>query len=54
MAGPEKAEHFPESEMKFSLKIVDAGIEFVLDVRGNVKGIVLHQRDQKMTAKKTK
>jgi len=54
MAGQEKAEHFPESEMNFFLKIVDAGIEFVLDERGKVKGIVLHQGGQKMTAKKIK
>jgi len=54
MAGQEKVELFPESETKFFLKVIDAGIEFVKDEGGRVTGFVLDQGGQKMTAKKIK
>jgi CubicO group peptidase (beta-lactamase class C family) len=47
---------YPESEMKFFLKVVDAQIEFVKNEKGEVTDLILHQngRDQKAPRTSTK
>jgi len=52
--GRPKAEIFPESEIKFFLKMVDAQITFVKDDKGEVTQLILHQRGQDRPAKKVK
>jgi CubicO group peptidase (beta-lactamase class C family) len=43
---------FPESETKFSYKVVEAQITFVRDEAGEVTGLVLHQGGRDQRAKK--
>ena len=54
VAGEPEAELFPESEMKFFLKVVEAQVEFVKDASGKVTGLVLTQSGRAMPAKKVK
>jgi CubicO group peptidase (beta-lactamase class C family) len=50
--GQGKAELFPESESRFFLKVVDAGIEFVRGPDGKVTGLVLHQGGRDVPGKR--
>jgi CubicO group peptidase (beta-lactamase class C family) len=52
--GQNKLELFPESEIKFFLKEVDAQIVFVRDEEGKIIKLVLHQSGREIPAKKTK
>ncbi|NIM89986.1 MAG: serine hydrolase [Candidatus Aminicenantes bacterium] len=52
--GQPKAEIYPESEIKFFLKVVDAQMTFVKDDKGEVTQLVLHQGGQDQPAKKIK
>jgi D-alanyl-D-alanine carboxypeptidase len=45
---------FPESEMKFFLKVVDAQLEFGTDSDGNINALTLYQNGNKMPGKKIK
>ncbi len=50
--GQPQFEIFPESEINFFLKVVDAQITFVRGTNGNVEELVLHQSGQDMSAPK--
>lgn len=52
--GQPEVELFPESEIRFFLKVVDAQVDFVKDAAGRVTGLVLHQGGMDMPAKKIK
>lgn len=45
---------FPESELKFFYKVVDAQLEFSIDDSGKVVSLTLYQNGKKMPGKKTK
>ncbi len=48
-AGQGRAPIYPESEVEFFLRIVDAQLTFTTDEAGEVDGLILHQggRDQR-------
>jgi CubicO group peptidase (beta-lactamase class C family) len=50
--GQPKFELFPESEIKFFLKIIDAQITFIKNEKGEVKEFILHQNGKDHPAKK--
>jgi hypothetical protein len=52
--GQAKVEVFPESELKFFLKVADGQITFVKDASGAVTGLILHQAGRDRPAKKIK
>ena len=52
--GQSKVEVFPESEMRFFLKAVEAQITFVKDESGRVTALILHQGGRDQTAKRIK
>ncbi len=52
--GQGKNELFAESETKFSLKVVDAQVEFFKNSSGQVDKLILYQGGQKIEGKKTK
>lgn len=52
--GQSKVEVFPESEVKFFLKVVEAQITFVKDENGRVTALILHQGGRDQTAKRIK
>jgi CubicO group peptidase (beta-lactamase class C family) len=50
--GQPKSELFPESEISFFLKVVDAQIEFVRGTDGKVAGLILHQNGRNVPGKR--
>jgi len=52
--GQPKAEIYPESEIKFFLKAVDAQLTFIKDDKGEVTQLILHQGGKDQPAKKVK
>ena len=52
--GQSEVEIFPESELRFFLKVVDAQVDFVVDASGRVTGLVLHQGGRDLPARKIK
>jgi len=52
LTGQEAYQVFPESEIDFFYKVVDAQITFQKDSNGNVTGLILHQNGMDRTAKK--
>lgn len=52
--GQPKAEIFPESELRYFPKVVDALFEFTKDEKGNTTALVLSQGGAKLPAKKIK
>ncbi len=52
--GQSEVEIFPESELRFFLKVVDAQIDFTVDASGRVTGLVLHQGGRDLPARKIK
>jgi D-alanyl-D-alanine carboxypeptidase len=52
--GQSKIEVFPESDLQFFLKVVDAQITFVKDASGAVTSLILHQGGRDLPAKKIK
>jgi CubicO group peptidase (beta-lactamase class C family) len=52
--GQPEVELFPESEIRFFLKVVDAEVDFVKDAAGKVTGLLLHQGGQTLPGKKIK
>jgi CubicO group peptidase (beta-lactamase class C family) len=54
VTGQSEVEIFPESELRFFLKVVDAQVDFVVDASGLVTGLVLHQGGRDLPARKIK
>lgn len=54
LTGQGRLRIWPESEVDFFYKEVDAQITFVYDARGTVTSLVIHQNGQNLTAPKTK
>ncbi len=52
--GQPKLELYPEAELKYFSKAVDAQFEFAKDKKGNINSFTLYQGGQKMPAKKIK
>jgi len=52
--GQPEVEIFPESELRFFLKVVDAQVDFTVDSSGRVTGLVLHQGGRDLPARKIK
>jgi len=52
--GQSEVEIFPESELRFFLKVVDAQVDFTVDALGRVTGLVLHQGGRDLPARKIK
>jgi D-alanyl-D-alanine carboxypeptidase len=50
--GQPEVQLFPESEVKWFLKVVDAQLTFDFDESGNAKSLMLHQGGRNMPAKK--
>jgi hypothetical protein len=50
--GQTRVEIFAESETEFFLKVVDAQISFQIEGAGPAKGLVLHQGERNMSAKR--
>jgi hypothetical protein len=50
--GQPKVEIFAESETEFFLKVVDAQLSFSLEAAGLAKGLVLHQGERDIPAKR--
>jgi CubicO group peptidase (beta-lactamase class C family) len=52
VTGQEKIEIFPESDTSFFYRIVDAEFTFIKDTNGQVVGLILHQFEAEIPAKK--
>ena len=52
LTGQQRIEVFPESEIQFFYKVVDAQITFVKDADGKVTSLILHQGGRDQTAKR--
>jgi hypothetical protein len=54
LTGQSRLRYWPESEIRFFLREVDAQIQFVKDATGAVTGLTLFQNGQQVPGKKIK